>query len=170
MQIPRRLHPKVPQTVSLRADRKDGARCFATWRSAGNASSKNGISCAITCICSSQFRRSISVANVVGFVPMQEFDMDCPEYRMEWLGISPEPSSGRGDILFRPVGRDEETIRLYIRNQELQDKELDQPSPFRLTYPSHNLHLKLLLAAPNHPPAWLGVIDCQFAAMLLWLK
>lgn len=24
------------------------------------------------------------------------------------------------------VGRDEETIRLYIRNQELQDKQLDQ--------------------------------------------
>jgi hypothetical protein len=32
----------------------------------------------------------------------------------------------RGEGLFRFVGRDEETIRTYIKNQEIADKQLDQ--------------------------------------------
>ena len=46
--------------------------------------------------------------------------------RVPRIGATPrEQDRGRASDA-RPVGRDEETIRAYIKNQELQDREMDQ--------------------------------------------
>ena len=40
--------------------------------------------------------------------------------------ISWATNSGRGVYFVSTIGRDEEMIRTYIRNQEMADKQLDQ--------------------------------------------
>ena len=47
------------------------------------------------------------------------------------IAIMPVISSGRGGILFSTVGRNESVIREYIKNQEIEDKKLDQLELFK---------------------------------------
>ena len=54
----------------------------------------------------------------------EKLDLDCAECGTQAAQFSWPQILGEG--LFRFVGRDEETIRTYIKNQEIADKQLDQ--------------------------------------------
>jgi len=56
-------------------------------------------------------------------------------------GIFSATNSGREDYFVTTVGRDEEVIRAYIRNQELADQQLGQ------------LELKISTAAKSKQPS-----------------
>jgi hypothetical protein len=74
--------------------------------------------------------------------------------------------------LFSTIGRDEEVIRAYIRNQEMADKQLDQlqlklPSSSSANSCSRILYDRLW-RFPLKPPALLGVIG--FVVLVLIVK
>ena len=54
------------------------------------------------------------------------------------------------------VGRDEEMIRAYIKNQEMQDRELDQLSMIPGSDPEEIDPLKPLLAVPHQTTSLAG--------------
>ena len=54
----------------------------------------------------------------------EKLDLDCAECGTQAAQFFLATNSGRGAISFRPS--DEETIRFYIKNQEIADKQLDQ--------------------------------------------
>src|SRR6516162_6435271 len=66
-----------------------------------------------------------SVAEVIGF-RRAKARFGSRRISSERRRTSPGTSSGRADISSRRWARDEETIRVYIRNQELQDRKMDQ--------------------------------------------
>ena len=55
----------------------------------------------------------------------QKLDLDRAEYRAKGKNFTGHKFWARGYFV-STVGRDEETIRAYIRNQELQDRQMDQ--------------------------------------------
>ena len=68
-----------------------------------------------------------SVANVVGFIKGKSSIWIAQNIERKVRNFTGAKFWARGYFV-STVGRDEEIIRLYIRNQELQDKELDQLS------------------------------------------
>ena len=55
----------------------------------------------------------------------EELDLDCAECGRQLRNFLGHKLWARGYFV-STVGRDEETIRTYIRNQEMADKQLDQ--------------------------------------------
>jgi putative transposase len=68
-----------------------------------------------------------SVAQVVGFLKGKSAIWVAQNVERKVRNFTGAKFWARGYFV-STVGRDEETIRLYIRNQELQDKQLDQLS------------------------------------------
>ena len=56
----------------------------------------------------------------------EKLDLDCAECGTQAAEFSGPQILGRGATSVSIVGRDEEMIRAYIRNQEMADKQLDQ--------------------------------------------
>jgi len=71
----------------------------------------------------------ISVSTVVGFIKGKSSIWIAQNIERKARNFTGAKFWARGYFV-STVGRDEETIRLYIRNQELQDKELEQLSLF----------------------------------------
>src|SRR5262245_64590619 len=55
----------------------------------------------------------------------EELDLDCAKCRAQVAQFSEPQVLGQGYFV-STIGRDEEMIRAYIRNQEMADKQLDQ--------------------------------------------
>ena len=69
--------------------------------------------------------RKYSVAQVIGFIKGKSAIWIAQNIERKVKNFIGAKFWARGYFV-STVGRDEETIRAYIRNQELQDKQLDQ--------------------------------------------
>ena len=66
-----------------------------------------------------------SVAQIMGYMKREEFDMDHANVERKMRNFLGHKFWARGYFV-TTVGRDEEVIRAYVRNQELTNRQLEQ--------------------------------------------
>ena len=90
-----------------------------------------------------------SVAEVIGFMKGKSSIWIAQNVERKARNFTGHKFWARGYFV-STVGRDEEMIRAYIKNQEMQDRELDQLSMIPQSHPkSSRSPLKPLLAVPH---------------------
>jgi putative transposase len=86
---------------------------------------EEGTSCPITCTCCCRFRRNMRSRKWLG---SSRGRARSTSLARSWSGSATlsGSTSGREGYFVSTVGRDEEVIRKYIREQEIEDKRVDQ--------------------------------------------
>ena len=129
MQVSRGVHTEVPQEEHIRMGAQrvgtDHARVGPTERSGGGGRALDGGSCAHVVIDPAE----VSVSGVVGFIKGKSAIAIARRFMDRAKNFVGQNFWARGYYV-STVGRDEEQIRNYIREQEKEDKRLDQLKMF----------------------------------------
>ena len=109
-------------------------RCSASSRYRRNRRSRKGISCPITCTCCCRFRRNMQCRKWLGISRARAQSILARVYGERKRNFVGQHFWARG-FFVNTVGRDEEAIRAYIRNQEKEGSEARTIEPLALTMP-----------------------------------
>ena len=130
MQIPYHLDPQVPQEGVVWTTSAVPCRFSGIWRTAAKVRRYKGTCRRTMCTCSYQLPPKYSVAQVVGYIKGKSAIHIARNYMGQRSNFTGHQFWARGYFV-STVGRDEKTVREYIKTREKEDRRLDQLNLFK---------------------------------------